>query len=132
MLLGLDVSTSITGATILDENQNIIYCEAWDTRNKNKFPSLFSKAAFLKSKILELNKEYDIKEVYVEENLQSFRSGFSSAKTISTLAKINGIISFVCYEVFGKEPDFIAPTSARKWCGISVPRGENAKTIVLK
>mgnify|MGYP000686963513 CR=1 FL=1 len=28
---------------------------------------------------------------FIEENLQSFRSGFSSAKTISTLAKFNGI-----------------------------------------
>ena len=132
MLLGLDVSTSITGATVLDENQNIVYCESWDTRNSKKFPSLFAKAQFIKTKLLEIRESFSIKDVFIEENLQSFRSGFSSAKTLSTLAKINGIVSFVCCEVFDKEPEFIAPTTARKWCGITVPRGENAKKIVLE
>ena len=37
MILGLDISRSITGATILDEEGKIIFCESWDTRNANKF-----------------------------------------------------------------------------------------------
>ena len=32
MILGLDISTSITGATILDKDGNVIYNEAWDLK----------------------------------------------------------------------------------------------------
>ena len=35
MILGLDISTSIIGATVLDKNGEVVYCEAWDLRNKN-------------------------------------------------------------------------------------------------
>ena len=53
MLLGLDISTSITGATVLDEEGNIVFCESWDTRNKNHFPTLYHKADFVKNKLIE-------------------------------------------------------------------------------
>jgi len=33
MIIGLDVSTSITGATVIDEDGKLLHCEAWDTRN---------------------------------------------------------------------------------------------------
>ena len=32
MILGLDVSTSITGATVIDSDGKIVYNEAWDLR----------------------------------------------------------------------------------------------------
>jgi hypothetical protein len=34
MILGLDVSTSVIGYTILDEGAKIIECEAWDLRKQ--------------------------------------------------------------------------------------------------
>ena len=40
MILGLDISTSITGATVLDSTGKILYNEAWDTR---KFKYFFEK-----------------------------------------------------------------------------------------
>ena len=83
MLLGLDISTSITGATVLDDNDKIVYCETWDTRNKNKFPNLFSKAGFIKNKLWEMEDRFGIDEVYIEQSLSRFRPGFSSAKTLS-------------------------------------------------
>ena len=45
MILGLDISTSITGATILDDDGNIVLCEAWDMRDKKHFKDLFDKRA---------------------------------------------------------------------------------------
>jgi len=131
MILALDVSTSITGITILSSDNTIVLCEAVDTRNKRYYPSLLVKAAAIKKKLLEISSRYEIKEVFIEESLQSFRSGFSSAKTLSTLSKINGIVSYIAYEVFKKEPEFIAATTARKLCGIKVPRGQKAKKVVL-
>ena len=52
MILGLDVSTSITGATILDKD-NIVLCEAWDTR---KLKTVFEKAEFPFWQVLNLLK----------------------------------------------------------------------------
>ena len=90
MILGLDVSTSITGATILDSNGKVVYSDAWDTR---KFKNFFKKVEHVEERINQLCKNgYKIEKVYIEQSLQSFRSGFSSAKTLSTLARFNGVV----------------------------------------
>ena len=46
--------------------------------------------------------------------------------------KINGIISWLCYNTFGDSPEYIAATSARKICGIKVPKGQKAKDVALQ
>ncbi|MAF37113.1 hypothetical protein CL622_08430, partial [archaeon] len=86
MILGLDISTSITGATVLDEHGSVLMCEHWDTRNKNKFEDLFAKAEQIRLELLKIHHYYEIKEIFIEQSLQSFRSGFSSAHTLSTLS----------------------------------------------
>lgn len=48
MILGLDISSSITGVTVIDETGTALFCDHFDTRNKNKFPTLLDKARFLK------------------------------------------------------------------------------------
>jgi hypothetical protein len=132
MILGLDVSTSITGATVIDESGKVVFNEAWDFRNKKYFPTLFEKGYEIKELLRQLKQEYDITSVYIEQSLQSFRSGFSSAKTLSTLSRFNGIVSWLCYEVLESTPEYIAATSARKKCGIKIPKGVKAKQVVIK
>ena len=127
MILGLDISTSISGATILDKDGALLYNEAWDTRNKNKYPTLYDKAFLLKSELENLKNNYNVTSIYIEQSLQSFRSGFSSAKTLSTLSRFNGIVSWVCYEVFELQPELLAAASARKLAGVVKKKGENAK-----
>ena len=127
MILGLDVSTSITGATLLNEKGEVIYNEAWDTR---KYKNFFRKAKEIDTKIGLLPATPT--RIYIEQSLQSFRSGFSSARTLSTLSKINGIVSWICYQRYAIEPEYLAATSARKKCGILVSRGVKAKEVVLK
>ena len=130
MILGLDISTSITGATIIHDNK-IVYSEAWDLRNKRYFPDIYTKASYIKEKLRQINTKYAPNAVYIEKSLQMFRSGFSSAKTLSILASFNGIISFLCYENLGKKPKYISASSARKGCGIKIPKGQKAKQVVL-
>tara|TARA_B000000557_G_C20813297_1_gene461525 strand:- start:1398 stop:1937 length:540 start_codon:yes stop_codon:yes gene_type:complete len=134
MILGLDISTSITGATILDKDGKIIYNDAWDTR---KFKTMFAKAEYVKEKLLDafensIDDSSVIKHIYIEQNLQSFRSGFSSAKTLSTLSKFNGIVSWMCYDLLEITPEYVAAPTARKLAGIKIPRGTKAKEVVLK
>jgi len=132
MILGLDVSSSITGVSVVDNTGAIIYCEHIDTRNKNKFPTLLDKARHIKEGLQSVREQYNIESIFIEESLQTFRSGFSSAKTLSTLAKINGIVSYLCLEIFEIHPEHIGATSARKLCGIKVPRGTKAKEFVMQ
>ena len=128
MILGLDISTSITGYTILDYSGTILACDHIDLRKEKDF---FKKIQIVNSRLEMISDLYQIERVYVEQSLQSFRSGFSSAQTLSLLSKINGIVSWLCYNLFG-EPEYIAATSARKLCGIKVPKGQKAKAVSLQ
>ena len=130
MILGLDVSTSITGATILDSEGEVLYNDAWDTR---KFKNFFEKVKYVEKRIEQLRDHgFGIERVYIEQSLQSFRSGFSSAKTLSTLSRFNGVVSWLVYRILQTEPEYIAATSARKTCGIKVSKGQKGKQVVMQ
>jgi len=129
MICGLDISTSITGVTILDDLGNIVHNEAWDTR---KYKDFFTKIKHIRTKITFLVEKYDVTEIYIEQSLQSFRSGFSSAKTLSSLSRFNGAVSWLIFEHTGVTPEYLSASSARKSCGIKIPRGENAKQKVVE
>lgn len=129
MILGLDISTSITGYTVLDYEGNILACDHIDLRKEKSF---FRKIEIVSTRLEMINEEYEIEQVYIEQSLQSFRSGFSSAQTLSLLSKINGIVSWLCYNMFYGEPKYLAATSARKLCGIKIPKGQKAKVVSLQ
>ena len=130
MILGLDVSTSITGYTLLDGDK-IILNGAWDTR---KYKDFFEKVIHVKAGLEEIYRQYgeQIGAVYIEQSLQTFRSGFSSAKTLSTLSRFNGIVSWIVFDKYKIKPEYLAATSARKLCGIKIPRGQKAKAVSLQ
>ena len=129
MILGLDISTSITGITLLDDNGEVKVMNAIDTR---KYKNFFQKAEAVKKVLTDLSNSYKVEEIFIEQSLQSFRSGFSSAQTLSTLSRFNGIVSWMCYSLWSLEPQYLAATSARKLCGIKIPKGEKAKPVVLQ
>jgi len=128
MICGLDISTSITGITLLDKSGKIVYNNAWDTR---KYKDFFEKAEFIRREITFLTEKYTIEHIYIEQSLQSFRSGFSSAKTLSSLSRFNGIVSWLMFFHTKIKPEYLSAASARKSCGIKIARGENAKQKVV-
>ena len=132
MILGLDVSTSITGATILDEQGNIILCEAWDMRNKKHFKDIFDKGEGIRLWLLGIALKHKVKEIYIEEPFKFFNSGGSSAKTMAILQRFNGMVSWASFRMLGKKPNYISANEARKACGIKVPRGQKAKKVVIE
>ena len=79
MILGLDISTSIVGATLLDGDE-VVLCEAW---NLKKLTSVFEKAEFIKEKISSLPS--NIEHIFIEQPFTFFKSGGSSAKTMAKL-----------------------------------------------
>ena len=130
-ILGLDISTSITGMTIIEDGKIVQSC-FWDTRNKKRFPTIYHKANFIKQELQKIKDKKKITDIFIEQSLHSFRSGFSSAQTLSTLSRFNGVVSWFCYELFQIEPEMIAATSARKRAGVGIRRGDNAKEKVLQ
>ena len=90
MHLGLDISTSCTGVCLMDNNGDIIDIDYIDLK---KLSTLWEKADAVASAVSDLVAgKGHVDAVFVEENLQVFRRGLSSARTLMTLAKFNGII----------------------------------------
>jgi len=141
MIIGFDISTSITGVAIVAEGE-LVYYDSIDFR---KYKDVFDKTVAFKEKLLDIyemyqldneshwgNSDYPIEHIYIEQSLHMFMGGKSSAKTLSTLTRFNGIVSWLIYELFEIKPKFIGATSARKQAGIKVPRGQKAKQVVLQ
>jgi Holliday junction resolvasome RuvABC endonuclease subunit len=129
MILGLDISTSITGYTILDDNGLVVECDHVDLKN---FEDTFSKAENVDLKLNLLFQKYKIESVWIEESLQKFSMGKSSAKTLATLTKFNGIVSWIIYDRFAIQPKYLPAISARKLCGIKVEKGKKGKEFVME
>ena len=143
MILGIYVSTSITGFAIIADAQ-LVYYDSIDLR---RYKNVFDKTIAIKEKILDLyemyqlnneddsdwgDSKYPIQHIYIEQPFTFFNSGGSSAKTMAALQRFNGIVSWLLFEVFEIRPEYIGATSARKQVGIKVPRGQKAKRVVLE
>ena len=128
MILGLDISTSITGFTVLD-GETVVVCDKLDLRNK-KYTDFLDKSVAAKELLQNLKEKYPIKQVFIEETLNVL-SGKSSAHIIMTLNRFNGIMSWQAYEVLGIKPQYISSRQARKMVGISIPKGSDAKQCVI-
>ena len=120
MILGLDISTTMVGAAIIDDNRKLIKSVGWDI---SKLSATFDKAELIGAELYTLRAEYDIKHIFVETALKRFLPGKSRADTIIKLAKFNGITSWLCYECFDVTPTYINVNTARSLYGLSFPRG---------
>ena len=129
MILGLDLSTSIIGMCIVDKEGNTFLQEYIDLRKEKTF---FDKVRLAKKEILSTIRVNRITDIWIEQSLQAFRPGFSSAKTLLTLSKFGGIMEWIINEDTGITPQYIGASSARKRCGITVPRGEKGKDVVMR
>jgi hypothetical protein len=119
MILALDISTSITGYTVIDQSGNIKLCKYVKLTGEKDFVMKVSLAC---DEICNNLGDYfpAIKLLAVEENLQSFRRGFSSANTINKLARFNGALSFAVANRLGVRLENISVSSARKEVGIKL------------
>ena len=118
MLLGLDISTSMVGYTILDLDGNIVKIGHFDLTKIKK--TIWDKVDFMKSKLEEINKKHNISRVIIEEPLSKFSKGKSSSHTISLLMRFNGIISYLIHNIMKIDAIYYSPSSARKICGLKM------------
>lgn len=124
LVLGLDISTAVTGVCILTTKLIPVFLGFIDTK---KVECFWNVADNIVSGFKELATKYDINQLYVEEDLQKFRSGFSTAATLTTLSKINGIATYNARNIFSIEPTYIKSSLARSYCGIKLKKAKTPK-----
>jgi hypothetical protein len=128
IILGLDVSTSNIGIVLLGRDCLLHASNI----SMIKLEDQYDKANLFREKLRELSEKFAINHIHIEEPLQRFTRGMSSANTISTLARFNGIVSYITYDITGIKPELSNVTVARKVVGIKIPKKDpNSKEIVL-
>lgn len=121
--LGLDISTACTGWAVADVDQaGLVTRVELGHIELSKTQGLIPKALRAEKIISELQEKHQFDEIYVEENMQAFHPGASSAQTIVKLAKFNGIVTFICHQLTGKVATNVNVNRARKALGISLQR----------
>lgn len=124
MIIGLDISTSTTGYTLLTTDgivAKIGHISLGDCDD------IWTKADMIREWARDLHSLLEPMgelHIFIEQSLQAFRPGFSSAATLSTLTRFNGIVSYIVREEFKLTPEFIGATTARSTCGIKVKKGK--------
>jgi Holliday junction resolvasome RuvABC endonuclease subunit len=121
MILGLDISTTMVGVALIDQDtRSLVKSESWDL---SKCDSLYEKAELVGSHLYEIRSDYKVNHVFIETALKKFMPGRSRADTIIKLAKFNGIVSWISFECYDMRPTYINVNTARTLYGLSFPRG---------
>lgn len=127
--LGLDISTNCTGLTLLTATGKLACLQAF--KLGPKFPTLWDKADEMERLLRNLQiPTGSVRRIFVEENAKRF-SAQSSADTVLTLAKFNGIICYLSRKIFGCEIQDVNVISARSKLGYKV-KGKNQKDQVFQ
>jgi len=128
-VLGLDVSTSIVGWCLLALESSEISLGYLPLSNSG---DVYSKALGVRKLIQELGQKYNIQATYVEEDLQRFRRGMSSARTLATLTRFNGVVCQICFEELLLRPTHVNVNTARKLAEIRYDRKDKSRTTKEK
>ena len=127
--LGLDISTTCTGICILNQDKELVML---DNIRLDKCTDFFQKCDEVKNYLEHLKKDHLIQYVFIEQDLQAFRPGLSSAATINTLARFNGAVTFMVYQTFNVRPDLINVTKARSAVGLKIDHKDKTRSTKQK
>jgi hypothetical protein len=124
--IGLDISTSIIGICIFKNKafEKLIHVDL--TKEK----CMFQKAKIFETEFFEnvlraIDKTFitnKIDQIYIEDTLQSFARGLSSARTLMQLSRFNGIVSNIVFRMTRIKPVFINVNTARKSLDIKLDK----------
>lgn len=129
--MGLDVSTSTIGICLIDIKKSTLI--ALTHKKLTKYEDEYEKGDnFCFADLGILKSKYVVRKIYIEEAAKKFTPGFSSANTIMTLGRFNGIISYMTYKEFGIKPVMVNVRSARAKIGIKVDVKDKSLTTKQK
>jgi Holliday junction resolvasome RuvABC endonuclease subunit len=124
-ILGLDISSSKIGIALLKDDK-IIISEV--VKFKSNQP-LEERALQFEDRMRRIEQHYVVFEVYVEQPAMMFRGGKTTAYTMATLQRFNGMCCYALRKVFDITPMLVNPRSARSKLGIKTQRGLSSKQI---
>lgn len=129
--LGLDVSTSKTGWCLLESDGQL---SAMGCVPLQGCVDLFEKTAHLldalRAEVGSLTS--DPLEIVIEEPLLSFARGASSASTLLTLNRFNGMVTYACWKEMGVKPVHLNVIFARRSLGIKRDKTRNIKEVIFE
>jgi Holliday junction resolvasome RuvABC endonuclease subunit len=130
LIIGLDVSSTVTGVAVVKDGK-LIKNEGIDLK---KLKNFFTKAEHVERYLEELAEEYQPDAIYIEEPLKAFASGLSSASTIASLTRFNGLVSWLVYKIWGKMLEYVSCQHARKLYGVVINKvnKENGKDAAFR
>ena len=128
MILGLDISTSKIGYSIIDKDNNLVACHFM----KLKTLALEERAEIFYEFLCVLKAKHNIEYVFIEEPFSMFGGGKTTAMTMAKLQRFNGMCSFAVRRVFGKSPTLISANKARGLVGLKIKRGDDTKKKVIE
>lgn len=135
LILGLDISTSVTAYTLVNTEQPLRnFVIDYDGIHLSNLKTLYDKAEAIKDSLKIIAREHKVDKVYVEESLQAFRRGLSSAKTLSTLSRFNGVVCYLAEDIFNVPVELVNVVHARSSLGIKLNRKSdvNVKDQILE
>lgn len=128
-VLGLDVSTSNVGICLIDSeicsDEPVILAYGIPISN---IKGLYMKSRAIQNEFLNISKGHSVDVIVVEEPLQAFRKGMSSAHTIAQLNRFNGIVSYIARTAFDRPVVLCNAVEARKKVGIKLDKSSEIGT----
>lgn len=112
-ILAFDLSTTVCGYTVFNEDTEEIMKMSY---YKFKSEELLARSKELETLILNINEEYSIGKMIIEENLKSFRSGGTNASAMLNTSKMNFCCQYIMKYVHNMEVFEINVNSARSSC----------------
>lgn len=128
MILGLDISTSVIGYSIIDNQSRLVACNFM----KLKTLALEERAEIFYEFLCVLKMKYNIQHIFIEEPFSMFGGGKTTAMTMAKLQRFNGMCSFAVRRVFGKSPTLISANKARGLVGLKIKREDDTKKKVIE
>lgn len=124
MDIGLDISSSVVGISLLNNQGELLYLD--HVKFNKKIADIYEKADFFTNWLKTNNhiNDKNIKRIFVEENAKHFNV-CSSANTITILAKINALISYCTRNYYSAKVYEVNVLTARKRIGFVNHRNDN-------
>lgn len=110
VILGIDVSTTTCGISIMDLNGKLIDIFHISPKPSKELKNNLIEKANIIEFVLQDYKDLNVKHIFVEEPLL----GSNNIFTVSTLLKFNGIVSWILYKMYNVFPQYISVHEARK------------------
>jgi len=137
LTLGLDISTTVVGISLFNNEDKVCSLEYIKFKNKTTlFERLDDFVDYINklSDALNLSEgENKLKHISIEEPLKKFKGRFSNADTIQKLTFMNAMISGYLYKKFKVEPRYYNVNTARKtvFPNLTIPQSAPNKKYLI-